>query len=108
MSLTSSLYPALLIIPSTAATLSVFERPRNTIIGERILHHRIVTSDNGSTLSQINSIIYKFNEDLKDFEATCALITTWEMTLYFVTFLGLGNGRRLTLYESTVIVSCYS
>ena len=90
INLTSTLYPAVLPIPSTAEISETIPRASDFLIPEvdvieRILHYRIVSSDNRSSLTEIDSVLSKFNSDLTDFEPTTALIATWEIRIDSVT-----------------------
>ena len=82
MNISSSLYPAVLPIPSTAdiseGKLRRYIDSRFEV-AERILHYRVISSANRSSLAAILSVISHFNSDLTDFEPTTALIATWKI-----------------------------
>ena len=84
MNLSSTLYPAVLPIPSTAE-ISDFMIPEVDVT-ERILYYRILSSDNQSSLTEIDSVVSKFNSDLTDFEPTTALIATWKIRIDSINF----------------------
>ncbi len=65
--LSTSKYPAVVLIPNNFYYI--------------ILHHRIVTSDNISTLGEIDTIITEFNSDLNGFNSTLALVVTWQVCM---------------------------
>ena len=89
MSISSSLYPAVLPIPSTAEISErIHQMFRNfgilicdVDVTERTLHYRIVSPDDQSSLAEIVSVMSQFNSDLTDFEPTTALVATWEIRI---------------------------
>ena len=74
--LSTSRHPTILPLPIILILGNITQREEDPLV---IMDHRIVKSENTTDLREIDSVISKFNKDLKNFKSTFAVVATWRV-----------------------------